>query len=75
MHLSRFLVANGQSVAAGQIVAYTGNKGASSPHLHYEIARNTYLYGALQRPSAKTKDDFRARTFNPLKDYWLMRRR
>ena len=75
MHLSKFLVSQGQSVSAGQIVANTGSTGASNPHLHYEIARNAYPYGALQTPAAKTKDDFRARTFNPLKDYWLMRRR
>jgi murein DD-endopeptidase MepM/ murein hydrolase activator NlpD len=75
MHLSKFLVSQGQSVSAGQIVANTGNTSAASPHLHYEIARGAYPYGALQTPAAKTKDDFRARTYNPLKDYWLMRRR
>lgn len=75
MHLSKFLVSQGQSVSTGQIVAYTGSTGANSPHLHYEIARAAYPYGALQTPAAKTKDDFRARTYNPLKDYWLMRRR
>jgi cold shock CspA family protein len=75
MHLSKILVSKGQSVSAGQVVANTGSTGASSPHLHYEITRSAYPYGALQTPAAKTKDDFRARTYNPLKDYWLLRRR
>jgi murein DD-endopeptidase len=75
MHLSKFLVSKGQTVTAGQVVANTGSTSASSPHLHYEIARNGYSLGALQFPAAKTKDDFRARTYNPLKDYWQMRRR
>lgn len=41
-HLSSINVSEGQTVKAGQIVAYTGNSGNSSgPHLHYEI----YEYG------------------------------
>jgi murein DD-endopeptidase MepM/ murein hydrolase activator NlpD len=75
MHLSKFLVSQGQSVTAGQIVANTGSTAAASAHLHYEIARSAYPYGALQNPQAVSKDDFRARTYNPLKDYWQMRRR
>jgi murein DD-endopeptidase MepM/ murein hydrolase activator NlpD len=74
MHLSKFLVSKGQSVSAGQVVANTGSTGATNAHLHYEITRAAYPYGSLQTPAAKTKDEFRARTFNPLKDYWLMRR-
>ncbi|MBD2665736.1 bacterial SH3 domain family [Richelia sinica FACHB-800] len=74
-HLNKFLVSPGQNVTAGQIVANTGSTAAASPHLHYEITRSAYPYGALQKPRAVTKDDFRTRTYNPLKDYWQMRRR
>lgn len=37
-HLQKILVAPGQRVERGQIIAFTGNTGKSSgPHLHYEI--------------------------------------
>jgi murein DD-endopeptidase MepM/ murein hydrolase activator NlpD len=37
-HLSKLLVALGQQVVRGQLIALTGNTGKSSgPHLHYEI--------------------------------------
>jgi murein DD-endopeptidase MepM/ murein hydrolase activator NlpD len=39
-HLSRRLVAQGDSVVAGQVIGLSGNTGRSSaPHLHFEIRR------------------------------------
>jgi len=46
-HLSSFLVAKGDKVAAGQRVALSGSSGLSTgPHLHFELHRN----GAIQNP-------------------------
>jgi hypothetical protein len=80
MHLSEIRVAQGQQVSKGTVVGKTGAMGGGNPngfapHLHYEVARPDFPWGALQRPAAKTKDDFRNRTFNPVKNYWELRRR
>jgi murein DD-endopeptidase MepM/ murein hydrolase activator NlpD len=43
LHLSEFLVSEGQSVSSGQTIAYSGNTGYSiAPHLHLSI--NVYGY-------------------------------
>lgn len=48
-HLNSFLVHAGQSVNAGQVVAYSGNTGYSTgPHVHIEI----YPHGGGLDPSA-----------------------
>lgn len=40
-NLSKFAVSAGMDVKKGQIIAYSGNSGASTaPHLHYEVLRN-----------------------------------
>lgn len=75
MHLSRINVSNGQQVRKGDIVGLTGSTGGVAPHLHYEVARPGFPWGCLQIPAAITKQNFRDRTHNPLKDYWEMRRR
>jgi murein DD-endopeptidase MepM/ murein hydrolase activator NlpD len=79
MHLSEIRVEQGQQVSKGTVVGKTGamgggNPNAFAPHLHYEVARPDFRWGALQRPAARTKDDFRNRTFNPVKNYWELRR-
>lgn len=39
-HASRLLVVEGEDVAAGQVIALTGNSGRSTaPHLHFEVRR------------------------------------
>ncbi|HEY9856758.1 MAG TPA: M23 family metallopeptidase, partial [Stenomitos sp.] len=40
-HASRLAVKEGQTVQAGQVIAYVGSTGHSTgPHLHYELRRN-----------------------------------
>lgn len=46
-HLSGFAVSYGQTVTQGQVIAYSGNTGASTgPHLHFEL----YDRGTLVNP-------------------------
>lgn len=46
-HCSKLLVSNGETVSAGQVIAYVGSTGLSSgPHLHYEI----YVNGSTVDP-------------------------
>lgn len=52
-HLSKPLVRPGQKVAAGELVALSGNTGRSTgPHLHFEVHRN----GTVLNPYAFIKD-------------------
>jgi len=53
-HLSTINVTEGQTVHAGQVVAYSGNSGNSSaPHLHYEI----YEYNGYETAPRSTRLD------------------
>ena len=46
-HCSKLLVANGEKVSAGQLVAYVGSTGLSTgPHLHFEV----YVNGSTVDP-------------------------
>lgn len=41
LHMESFAVANGEWVAAGQVIGYCGSSGGSTgPHLHFEIQKN-----------------------------------
>lgn len=41
LHLNKFIVAAGQVVSKGQLIAYSGNTGLSeAPHLHFAIKEN-----------------------------------
>lgn len=71
MHLSEFSVNYGETVNAGEIIGKAGSTAADAPHLHFEISKNPW--GALQRPAAQTKEDFRAVSYNPLKEYWELK--
>ena len=52
-HLSRLLVARGDSVAPGQVIGLSGNTGRSTaPHLHFEIRRQ----GASLDPLTMVKE-------------------
>lgn len=52
LHLSRFLVQQGQRVSQGQVIAYSGNTGGSTgPHLDYRLKRNGKYINPLTNTS------------------------
>jgi len=52
-HLSRVLVSRGDTVAAGQVIALTGNTGRSTaPHLHFEVR----LHGSSIDPTKLVRE-------------------
>lgn len=70
-HLSRFAVPNGQWVAAGTVIGYSGTSGGVAPHVHYNlldprgIRRNPWHYidagqaaaGGLEEDDMFTEED------------------
>ena len=52
LHLSRFAVKQGQRVAQGQVIAYSGNTGGSTgPHLDYRLKKNGKYINPLTNTS------------------------
>lgn len=52
LHLSRFAVQQGQRVAQGQVIGYSGNTGASTgPHLDYRLRKNGKYINPLTNTS------------------------
>jgi murein DD-endopeptidase MepM/ murein hydrolase activator NlpD len=50
-HLSSVAVSDGQRVARGQVIGYSGNSGnTTGPHLHYEERRPPWRYSDNRRP-------------------------
>lgn len=58
-HLSRFAVATGSQVRAGQMIGYTGSSGGSTgPHLHLELRINGQLTDPLLYISAPGAEQY-----------------
>ncbi|NET91483.1 MAG: S8 family serine peptidase [Kamptonema sp. SIO1D9] len=80
-HLSSRSFTQGQMVTKGQVVGRVGGVGANGipqffPHLHFEVSKPPYTYGAAHSPSVlHSKAEIRQRNYNPVKAYWELRRR
>ncbi len=80
-HLSSRFLSQGQTVTKGQPIGKVGTVGANgqsgvfAPHLHFEVSKPPYKYGAANSPSVlSSKSGIRQRNYNPIKTYWELRR-
>ncbi|MDB9311896.1 S8 family serine peptidase [Spirulina sp. CS-785/01] len=80
-HLNSRYFSEGQKVSKGQVVGKVGGVGANgakgvfAPHLHFEVSKPPYTYGAAHYPSVlSSKSGIRDRNYNPLKAYWELKR-
>lgn len=60
-HLSRYVVAKGQRVKKGQLIAYSGNTGVGStgPHLHLDLRLEPLMVPFIEALVGRPKDGYK----------------